>query len=172
MRKIIAAVGILGFVGCDTAAPTFYENFVAGKSFSMWHKAGSTGPQTDLDTTNCEVEALQRVPQQQVATTTPSFTTPTQTFCNRIGTQTLCNTTGGQTYGGGTTVRDVNAELRNRVFNQCMASKNYSYVTLPPCPEGIDVRIGMTSYLPLSRTSCYIAYPNGNGTITEYRPQS
>ena len=167
-RTVIATFTLLGLIGCGVATQSAYEHFMAGKPWKNF--AYKAGDQASLgqDTTNCRVEAEQRVPQRQVANTTPSFTTNTQTFCNRIGNQTLCNTTGGQTIGGNTYVTDANAELRERVFRQCMVNKNYRYVDLPPCPAGVVLRAGDGGLPPLSNTTCYRVRPDGSWTIGRY----
>lgn len=167
----IATLALFGLIGCAAATQSAYEHFTAGKPWENFaYKAGANLNSISRDTTNCQVEAVQRVPQQQVVNSTPSFTTDTQTFCNRIGNQTLCNTTGGQTIGGNTYTTDANAGLRNRVFYQCMANKNYRYVNLPPCPAGVvfraDDAVGVLP--PLSNTTCYQVKPDDSWSIGRY----
>ena len=170
-KTTITALVLLGLIGCVATTETAYEHFLAGKPWMNFaYKTGASFSSTNNDITNCQVEAAQRVPQQQVVQTTPSYTTNTQTFCNRIGTQTLCNTTGGQTIGGNTYSTDANAGLRSRVFYQCMANKNYRYVNIPPCPEGVVFRSSDAPGVlpPLSETTCYRVYPDGAWSVARY----
>lgn len=169
----IAALTLFGLIGCGAAVLSPYEHFMAGKPWLDYpYKTGATPSSTDRDTLNCRVESHQRVSQQLVTNTTPSFTTDTQTYCNKIGTQVLCNTTGGDTIGGDTYTTDVNAGLRRSVERQCMMDKNYRYVNIPPCPEGV-VMINMGAdgnygYLPLSNTTCYRVLPDNRSGIGNY----
>lgn len=165
-----ASLTFIGLIGCATAQLSPYEHFKAGKPWENFaYKTGATLPSLNQDITNCKVEAVQRVPQQQVIKTTPSFTTNTQTFCNRIGTQTICNTTGGNTIGGDVYTVDANTGLREQVYHQCMANKNYRYVNLPPCPEGVTFKNeNGKGLLPLSRTTCYRAFPNNGWEVGNY----
>lgn len=167
---LFAALALAGLIGCDAAPLSTYEHFKAGKPWMNFaYKTGSTFQSLNQDITNCKVEAVQRVPQQQVVRTTPSYTTNTQTFCNRIGTQTICNTSGGNTIGGQVYSVDANSELREQVYHQCMANKNYRYVNLPSCPEGITFKSeNGKGLLPLSQTTCYRAFPNNAWEIGSY----
>lgn len=167
----ISTLTLLGLIGCGAATVSSYEHFKSGKPWSNFaYKNGATLGSIGQDTTNCQVEAVQKVPQQQVFQTTPSYTTPTQTFCNRIGTQTLCNTSGGQTFGGNTYSTDANEGLRIKVFYQCMANKNYRYVNLPPCPDGavLSGGAGKNTLPPLSNTTCYRVFPDDGWIIGNY----
>jgi hypothetical protein len=134
------------------------------------YKTGGSGAAANNDITNCQVEAAQRVPQRQVSRTTASYTTPVQTSCNTIGTQTFCNSSGGDTIGGDNYTVDVNAGLRSKVFYQCMANKNYRYVNLPPCPNGVTLD-NARGLLPLSNTTCYRVSPDGRSQVGNYWAQ-
>jgi hypothetical protein len=159
-------VPIFGLGGC--APQTSYEKYKAGQAIQNFpYKVGTTQVQTEKATTDCQIEAAQRVPQQMVVQTTPSYTTPVQTQCNRIGTQTFCNSTGGNTYGGQTYTTDANAGLRVSAFGQCMVGRGYRFVSIPPCPVGTTAAdLGKSSVLlPLSRNTCYFVTPNNEGSI-------
>lgn len=165
--KAASLVTIIGLVGCG-APQTLYDQYQAGIPLRAFaYKAGVGWSEIDRDKTNCEIEAAQRVPQNISVQTSPSYSTPTQTYCNQIGTQTLCNTTGGQTYGGQTTSSDANAGLRVRAYAQCMAGKNYRFVDIPACSAGTDLssQNNETVLRPLSRTTCYQASPSGGYAI-------
>ena len=165
--KTASFVVFLGLMGC-VAAQTPYEQYQAGVPLRAYpYKAGVSFARIDSDRTDCQIEAAQRVPQNIVVSTTPSYSTPVQTTCNQIGTQTFCNQTGGQTYGGQTTSSDANAGLRVRAYGQCMANKNYRFVDIPACPQGVDLSSQNNEPVlrPLSRTTCYQIYPSGGFAI-------
>ncbi len=162
----ILAFVCLGLMGC--AAPTAYERYKAGEPLRNFaYKAGTTLAVQQRDVTNCQVSAAQRVPVNNVTTTTPVSVAPTQTYCNQIGTQTMCNTYGGQTYGGTSTTTDTNNALRTRVFYQCMADQGYRYVNIPVCPEGVKLD-NSPVLLPLAKTTCYRMLPDGRWGIGNY----
>lgn len=166
VERLSYVVLALALAGC---APTPYELYKAGKPVPNFpYRAGATVGDKDQDTTNCEVEAAQRVPQQIEVHTTPVYTTPVQTYCYRSGYQTICNSTGGDTYGGDMYSTDANAGLRKRVEDQCMARKGWRWIDLPACPAGVqatDLR-GVGAHLPqLTNATCYIAYENGASIV-------
>ena len=114
-------------VGC-VAAQTDYDRYLAGEPLRGFaYKAGMTFVEQRNDQTDCQIEAAQRVPQNIVVSTAPSYTSPVQTTCNQIGTQTICNQTGGQTYGGQVTSSDANANLRVQAYGPV----SYTHLTLP-----------------------------------------
>lgn len=153
---IITSCALFLLAGCAVTKQSAYQNFKAGKPLSnLPYKTGATQKTLNRDSTDCQVEAVQKVPQHQILHSTPSFKTNTQTYCNNIGGQVLCNTTGGQTIGGNTYTEDANSGLRNKVFYQCMADKNYRYVNLQPCPEGANIGHKNAGLPPLSKTTCY-----------------
>lgn len=162
----ITGVVFLGLSGC--AEQTIYDRYKAGlPAENVLYLAGATEASRNRDVTNCQVYAAQQVPQNQVIRTSSSYTTPVQTTCNHIGTQVFCNTSGGQTYGGGTYSVDANANLRSRVYHQCLADRGYRYVNLPVCPAGVVLK-NRGKLPPLSRTTCYMATPDGRSAIGEY----
>lgn len=168
LRKSLIFIAISSaLVGC-AASQTDYDRFKAGQPLrNLPYKAGATEASTARVQTNCQVEAVQRVPAQQVIESTPGFTTPTQTYCNRIGSQVICNTTGGQTFGGGVTTTDANAGLRQKVFGQCMADRGYRYVSLPPCPQGAQFQKS-NGLPPLTARTCYLVTPNQRIYVGNY----
>jgi hypothetical protein len=167
-KRTTAALASVLVVSACMSAPSFYDNYKAGNPLRAFpYKAGVGWAEIDRDKTNCEIEAAQRVPQNIVVQSSPTYTTPTQTYCNQIGTQTFCNTTGGQTYGGQTTSSDANAGLRVRAYGQCMAQRGYRFVDIPACPPGTDIssQHNETVLRPLSRRTCYQAYESGGYAI-------
>ena len=169
MKNTQIAMSIVFMVGLTGCAPqTPYERFKAGAPLENYpYKTGATYSSINRDITSCQVRSVQQVPQQQVVRTTPTYTTPVQTYCNRIGTQTICNSTGGQTYGGQTYSVDANAELRQRVFAQCMIDIGYRYVNLPPCPQNAVFKAS-AGLPPLSLKTCYRVTPDGTTLIGNY----
>lgn len=165
--KMASLMAFLGLIGCATAQ-TFYEQYKAGVPLKNYpYKAGASSSVMINEATDCQIEAAQRVPQNIVVSTTPSYSTPVQTTCNQIGTQTFCNQTGGQTYGGQTSSYDTNAGLRVRAFEQCMVKKNYLFVDIPACAPGVDLSSQNEELVlrPLSRTTCYQVFPSGASAI-------
>lgn len=155
--------------GCSASSQSAYEHFKAGKAWNNFpYQTGGTFSSLSRDTTNCQVYAVQTVPQQNVIKRTPSYTTNTNTSCNRIGSQTFCNTTGGQTIGGNIYTEDANSGLRNRVFYQCMADKKYRYVNLRPCPTGATLKTESNGLLPLSNQTCYRVKPDNSWVVGNY----
>jgi hypothetical protein len=157
-------VAFLGLIGCATSPQNHYDTYQAGLPLAgILYKAGVNGAIHGNDQTNCEIEAVQRVPQRIVESTTPTYTSPVSSQCNQIGTQTLCTQIGGNTYGGRTSSIDANAELRMRAYEQCMVNKNYRRSNIPACPQDSDLSSLVWEALtpPLTRTSCYIANEMG-----------
>ena len=168
MKKtsISTVISLILLAGC--AAPTAYDRYKSGEVMRNFaYKAGATEARQQRDITDCQISAAQRVPQNLSVQTTPTYTSPTQTYCNRIGTQTFCNTTGGNTYGGQTYTTDTNAGLRVRAYGQCMVDKGYRFVNIPPCPIGTIVAdLDKSKVLqPYSRATCYLVTPEGIGAI-------
>lgn len=76
------------------------------------------------DLTDCQVEALAKVPPDKRVHSTPAMPATTEVSC--YGTYyTYCT---ADTYGGGSSTYtiDRNAGLRNRVVIQCMERKGYT----------------------------------------------
>jgi hypothetical protein len=160
------AVLASALVGCAPQTP--YDKYKAGQPIQNFpYKAGTTPAETQRTLTDCQIEAAQRVPQQMVVRTTPSYTTPVQTQCNRIGTQTFCNSTGGDTYGGQTYTSDANAGLRVQAFAQCMGDKGYRFVNVPACPMGTTAaNLDKSPVLrPFSRNTCYFVTESGQSAV-------
>ncbi|SEJ64006.1 hypothetical protein SAMN05421762_2010 [Pseudooceanicola nitratireducens] len=132
ITKAALAIGIFSMVGA--CVPTAH---------SIYWKSGKTYQQRQNDFTNCEVEAVRKVPvAQAVGVTpvyhTPAYTTPIQTSCYGTGYYASCTSTGGQVYGGQTYGGDVytydaNSDLRDRVAMQCMSNRGYQKITVPVC---------------------------------------
>lgn len=136
---------------------------------SYLYKEGATVAKTDTDYFQCEVEAARGIPQETRLATTPTFTTPVQTNCYRIGYSVQCNSTGGQTYGGQTYSYDANSELRATYFARCLAARGYNVVELPVCdkskvPADLLKKLGGKQRLP-QQEACYVAVTERAGNI-------
>jgi hypothetical protein len=159
-----ATIAVL--VSCATTQ-TVMSSYKAGKPIQTWYKNNATFPEIDNASTSCQVYAAQQVPQNMQVRQSPSYTTPVNTYCNRIGTQTLCNSYGGDTIGGGVYSVDANGILRNKVFLQCMASTGHQYVNISPCPAGVQLKTN--GRLPnLSGKTCYMPATETTFAIYEY----
>lgn len=168
-KRYILPVIVLLLAGCSGAMTT-YEAQRAGHPMPMFYKSGVNFQQIVSDNTDCQVDAVQRVPAQIHTTTSPEYSTPGSAICNQIGTQTFCNQVGGQTYGGETQSYDVNANLRQQVHFQCMAKKGYQYVNIPACAASVDLsdQINETVLRPLSSRTCYQGIKSGGFMIGDY----
>lgn len=139
----------------------------------FWREGiGFSARQSDF--TSCEVASLQQVPRAIATAQTPIVTTPQTIFspattrCYGAGNTVNCTTTpaivaGGQTSGGQIFSYDANSDLRQRVVEQCMASKGYQLVTLPPCTR-LEAESGqvLSQAAPLPNAkfaSCFLPSP-------------
>lgn len=126
----------------------------------LYHKAGTPVATMNSTLTDCEVEALAKVPTDQRIERDPIRIVPRR-ICDSAGNCTVVY----DRVGGEVRTYDANAGLRQRVLNQCMTNKGYTYVTLPACPQAIRnaAPAGATTVLPrLAPNSCAIR--NGDGT--------
>jgi hypothetical protein len=87
----------------------------------LFDKPGAAPGSGQGDLTDCEVEALAKVPPNNQLRRTSSW--PATTSMNCIGSRCTATTWGGES--SAYTV-DANAALRDRVLIQCMADKGYT----------------------------------------------
>ncbi|RVT86836.1 hypothetical protein DXV76_01750 [Rhodobacteraceae bacterium CCMM004] len=162
LRPALLAAAVLSLAACVPQTP--YERFQSGEVLRgiAW-KPGVTPTVATRQRTDCEVKAVNDVPANAQVRSTPSYAMPSQTVCNRVGGQAFCNTYGGGVQGGQTYSVDVNADLRQRVYRQCLADKGFQIVDLRPCPDGVTPQPQSDSQrLPrLGANACYRVYPNG-----------
>ncbi|MFC6687319.1 hypothetical protein [Jhaorihella thermophila] len=147
----IPAVALLALAGCTDV--TFY------------HKPGVAVGRAQTDTTDCEVEALQKAPVANQIRQEPPIYYPGRTVCDPSGN---CWTTPGYWVEGGIYTVDVNRELRARVMDMCMAGKGYAPVTLPRCSPNVAASVPKrpTTTLPqLTPQSCVIRHDDGSWQI-------
>ncbi|MFU8864090.1 MAG: hypothetical protein ACNA7O_09245 [Rhodobacterales bacterium] len=126
----------------------------------IYHKPGTQVSTMNRALTNCEVEALGKVPVDRRVERDPV----------RIVPRRVCDSNGNcsvfyDRVGGEVRSYDNNAGLRQRVLNQCMADQGYRYVELPACSQAIKRAAppGATTIMPqLATNSCAIS--NNDGT--------
>ena len=107
------------------------------------YQKGKTDAQHNEDQLACQVKANKEVPPNNQVSTTPRFTVPTQCYSSGgvyTGGYITTRCYGGQTIGGQVQSTDVNASLRNRVYEQCMKKKGYSFVQYEYCSNDVIKR--------------------------------
>lgn len=156
MKKLtFLLASLIAISGCASmTTQEKYERGLAMESVPM--KYGSSYAQYSRDSLNCEASAARNVP-----TKLSTYTTPAQTYCNRIGNQVFCNTVGGDT-----STTDNNSDLRRRVYQQCIADKGWRFYDLPPCPKGTklsDLVLGPNGGYPqATNRTCYLPSTEGD----------
>ena len=121
MKKNIFCLSLLILAGC---VPTTHDVF--------WRENASPNRRQN-DYTDCQVEAVNRVPASTQIGVTPTYVTPVSTTCYGSGYSTYCSSTGGQIYGGNVYSYDANAGVRANVMQQCMARRGYQLISFPSC---------------------------------------
>lgn len=137
MIKKLVLVSLIGLAGCEDAGPV-----------GVVYKAGSTGEQRRAAVTNCEVNALSKVPRAMATAATPSYRSPSNVRCYGSGNYVNCREYGGQTYGGNLYSYDANQDLRDSVTLQCLQSRGYQMVSLPVCNSEQAKRVVSSSGRP------------------------
>ncbi|AHD09672.1 hypothetical protein PhaeoP75_01961 [Phaeobacter gallaeciensis] len=122
----------------------------------VYYRAGADVARRDADLLSCEVSALRDAPVATQIRQHPPIYRPGGEIC-RNG---RCYHRAGYWEDGGIYTVDVNADLRERVEQSCMASKGYQSIALKRCPQSVADAVGTrrASSLPvLTETSCAIA---------------
>jgi hypothetical protein len=136
---------------------------------SIYYQPGVAVSRMQEDTTRCEVAALKDAPVATEIRQRPPVYFPGYPVCNGAG---ACTYMPGYWAPGGIYSVDLNADLRARVTDLCMAEKGYSPVTIERCPPGLDTAAppGPTTTLPkLSAASCAIRLDDGGWRIVDRR---
>ncbi len=137
----------------------------ACQPLEIYYAEGAPIGRLQEDQLDCEVRALRDVPvATQIRRTPPVFIPPRQ-YCDAAGN---CYTRGGYWEPGTTYTVDVNASLRERVEQSCMAKRGYRPVSIPPCPASVANAAppGFTTRLPtLTENSCVIRNRDGSWQI-------
>lgn len=129
----------------------------------IYHKPGAQVSTMNRALTNCEVEALAKVPVDRRVERDPVRIVPRR-VCDSDGN---CNVIYDRV-GGEVRSYDNNAELRQRVLGQCMADGGYRYVELPACPQAVKRAVpqAATTIMPqLTSNSCSIRNSDGTWQI-------
>lgn len=153
-RSALPALGLAAFV------------LAACGPLGLYYKAGAPVTEMNRAMTNCEVEALGKVPVDRRIERDPVRIVPRR-VCDSAGNCTVFY----DRVGGEVRTWDANAGLRSRVLNQCMADKGFNYVDLPACSQAVRnaAPAGATTVLPrLAPNSCAIR--NGDGTFQIVTP--
>lgn len=132
---------------------------------SIYYQEGASVTRLQTDQLNCEIAALSDVPVNNQIRQGPPTYIPTRRYCDAAGS---CYTRGGFFEPGIIYTVDVNADLRKRAEEQCMAQMGYTPVTVPNCPSAIfrAAPKAETQVLPrLSAQSCAIKYQDGSWQI-------
>lgn len=121
-------VAICLITGCNVSSNTEY----------MYREKPTTKSQKASAMLECEVYATKEIPASNQTSATPQYKTPTYTTpvsCyTGYGGYTTC--TGGQAYGGNVVggnviTKDVNSDLRYRLYKSCMAERGYKTTKFP-----------------------------------------
>jgi len=132
---------------------------------AMYYREGVSVSRLDTDRTRCEVEALKDAPVANQVRQNPPIFIPGNRVCNAAG---ACYYEPGYWVGGGIYTVDVNADLRGRVMDMCMAGKGYQPVSLPRCTQAVKSAAvpQATVQLPrLTESTCVIVNDNGTWQI-------
>ncbi len=146
MRKFhIRSALLLGLLVLVSCAP-----------LTIYHREGVAVTRMQSDLLSCEIKSLKDVPVANQIRRDPPRYIPGRRYCNAEG---HCYNRGGYYVPGDVYTVDVNASLRGRAEQQCMAEKGFARVTVPNCPANISNAApqGATAVLPrLSSRSCAI----------------
>ncbi len=129
----------------------------------IYHKPGAEVSTMNRTLTNCEVEALGKVPVDRRIERDPVRMVPRR-ICDAQGNCTVVY----DRIGGEVRTFDANAGLRQRVLNQCMSDAGYRFVELPACSQAIKRAAppAATTIMPqLAPTSCAIRNNDGSWQI-------
>lgn len=131
---------------------------------SIYYKPGVAVSRMQTDTLNCEVKALNDAPVANQIRQRPPVYYPGRQYCSGGN----CTYRAGYWVSGGFYTVDVNASLRSRVEDQCMAQIGYQPVRLPRCSAGVAAQVptAATRTLPqLTENSCSIINDDGTWQI-------
>ena len=132
---------------------------------STYYKPGVSVSRLDTDRTNCQVSALSKAPVANQIRREPPIFVQGRVICNKRG---QCARQPGYWVEGDIYTVDVNAGLRDRVTDMCMAEKGYEPVSIPRCSQNVvqAAQPRQTVTLPtLTQSSCVIPYKDGRFQI-------
>lgn len=114
-RQVLGTMRIWAVIGMFTA-------LTACAAPLLFDKPGVPPGAGQGDLTDCQVEALNKVPNNMRTEVLPGY--PGTTYVDCIGGSCVANTVGG--VAPSTYSVDTNARLRQQVLIQCMARKGYT----------------------------------------------
>ena len=123
---------------------------------TMYYNTGTEVSRLESDLLSCQVSAARNVPVSNQVRRDPPQYYPARRICRHDGS---CYTRGGFFEPGDVYTVDVNAGLRTRVTDQCMAERGYREVSIPRCPSNVsrDAIPAVTRVLPpLTADSCIL----------------
>lgn len=133
--------------------------------FEIYYKPGASVTKLQTDTTKCEVNALRDAPVANQIRQEAPYYIPGRTYCDGKGN---CRRNGGYWRPGRVYTVDVNAPLRLKVLDLCMANKGYQRTEIPVCPQNVAraAPAAITQTLPrLTPNSCVIRNDGGSWQI-------
>lgn len=168
--RVNSIVFALGIGQTNTMRPIVFFALMAGvvtacAPLSLYYRPGAEVARLQTDTTNCEVAALKDAPVAMKIRQSPPVFYPGRYYCDGYGS---CWRGGSYWVDGPVYSVDVNADLRRRVTDQCMADKGYAPVEVPLCPNGTHAPVAATTVLPtLTPNSCALRHSDGSFTILQ-----
>lgn len=132
---------------------------------TVYYRQGASVSRLQTDLTDCQVRALRDAPVATEIRQGPPLFWPGRTYCNPAG---QCYATPGYWEPGNIYSVDVNADLRGRVEQQCMARRGYQPVTLGRCTQSIRNQVSPEpeTRLPgITAQSCVIPQDGGGYRI-------
>ncbi len=134
---------------------------------SIYYKPGVSVARLETDLTGCQVKALRDAPVATQIRQSPPVFYPGRVYCDGAG---QCWRGAPYWVEGSIYSVDVNAGLRERVTDQCMATQGYQPVQVPNCPAGLAVPPGRTEVLPkLGPNSCAVKQSDGSFLIVDLK---
>lgn len=119
LNALVLFVGSAFLIGCNL------------NTIKIAYKENSTLAQINQVVLDCQVEATQKVPVNNMLVTRPSYQEPVS--CTNHFGRVDCS--GGNSYGGGTFSLDANSNLRSRYVEQCLYNKGYVLTDFPVCDQ-------------------------------------
>ncbi len=152
MRSLLFALFFLALGACATPLELYY-------------KPGADVTRMQTEETKCEVAALRDAPVASQVRQDPGLYVPGYRSCNGAGN---CTYYPGFWRPGRVYSVDVNAPLRLRLMDQCMAAKGYQRTQIPQCSQSVagSIAPAATRTMPaLSANSCAIRNEGGSWQI-------
>lgn len=167
VNSIVTAAGLRQNAAMKTLLRIVVLGLTAGACgpMSIYHRPGVSVSRMQTETTECQVQALRDAPVANHIRQRPPVYFPGGRVCNAAG---ACWERPGYWMGGEVYTVDVNADLRARVTDMCMARRGYQPVSIPPCGDAVRKAAPprQTTTLPdLTANTCVIRYDGGGWQI-------